>query len=147
MTSSKAAIPKTNYHNGVRRRLPGCITFHGELIVIKHSWLFVGVVALALACGKKEAVGKRAPTRPGEMHVNVETSGRIEVDGQETSLDSLKAAPARQKAAGKGVFYTRQPPTGAPTPEQWIVFVTVQDAQLPIRFEGDTQAMAPPKTP
>jgi hypothetical protein len=117
------------------------------MTVTKKSWLLVALVALALACGKKDAVGKRAPTRPGEMHVNVETSGRIEVDGQEMSLDSLKAALVRQKATGKGIFYTRQPPTGAPTPEQWIVFVTVSDAQLPIRFEGDTQAIAVPKSP
>ena len=113
----------------------------------KRLWLFVGAAALALACGKKEPVGKRAHTRPGEMHVNVEPSGRIELDGEETSLDSLKVALARQKAAGKGVFYTRQPPTGAPTPEQWVVFVTVQDAELPVRFEGDTQAIKPVKTP
>jgi hypothetical protein len=113
----------------------------------KRSWMLVCLAALSLACGKKEHVGKRAPTRPGEIHVNVDASGRIEVDGEETSLDSLKLALARQKAAGKGVFYTRQPPTGAPTPEQWIVFVTVQDAALPVRFEGDTQPIKPVKTP
>ena len=113
----------------------------------KRSWLLVCFAALALACGKKDHVGKRAPTRQGEIHVNVDASGRIEIDGEETSLDSLKLALARQKAAGKGVFYTRQPPDGAPTPEQWIVFVTVQDAQLPVRFEGDTQAIKPVKTP
>ena len=113
----------------------------------KHSWLLVCVAALSLACGRKEHVGKKAPTRPGEIHVNVEPSGRIEVDGEETSLDSLKIALAKQKATGKGVFYTRQPPDGAPTPEQWIVFVTVQDAALPVRFEGDTQPIKPVKTP
>jgi hypothetical protein len=113
----------------------------------RHSWLLVCLAALALACGRKEHVGKRAPTRPGEIHVNVEPSGRIEVDGEETSLDSLKIALAKQKAAGKGVFYTRQPATGAATPEQWIVFVTVQNAEVPIRFEGDTQAIKPVKTP
>lgn len=113
----------------------------------RRSWLLVGVAVLALACGKKDRVGKRAPTRAGEIHVNVDASGRIEVDGEETSLDSLKLALAKQKATGKGVFYTRQPPTGAPTPEQWIVFVTVQDAALPVRFEGDTQAIKPVKTP
>ena len=113
----------------------------------KRSWLVVCIAALSLACGRKDHVGKRAPTRPGEIHVNVEPSGRIEVDGEETSLDSLKLALARQKAAGKGVFYTRQPATGAATPEQWIVFVTVQNAEVPIRFEGDTQAIKPVKTP
>ena len=64
------------------------------------------------------------------MHVNVGADGQIEVNEHETTLDSLKLLLAKQKADGKGIFYTRRPADGAPTPEQWIVFVTVSGMML-----------------
>lgn len=109
--------------------------------------LLVAAAMLALACGNRESKHKMAKLRKGEIHVNVDTTGRIEVNEREMSLDSLKLLLAQQKAAGKSVFYTRERPVGPPTPEQWVVFITVSDAQVPIRFEGDTQAVQPVKTP
>ena len=111
-----------------------------------RSWTLVACAALSLACGT-EHKAKPPRLKPGEMHVHVDTTGRIEVNEQEVSLDSLKTLLVAQKAAGKGVFYTRQRPVGAPTPEQWVVFITVSDAELPIRFEGDSQPLKPTKLP
>jgi hypothetical protein len=113
--------------------------------VTRRSWVLIASAALALACGGGEHKVKPPKLRPGEIHVNVDTTGRIEVNEQEVSLDSLKALLAGQKGAGKSVFYTRQRPVGPPTPEQWIVFMAVSEAQLPIRFEGDTQPLKPTK--
>jgi hypothetical protein len=115
--------------------------------VTRRSLFLVACATLALACGSKEPKAKPPKLRSGEIHVNVDSSGQVEVNERPMSLDSLKALLVKQKAAGKGVFYTRRPVEGAPTPEQWIVFVTVQDAGLPIRFEGDSQPVAPVKTP
>lgn len=113
----------------------------------RRSWYLVAGAALALACGDREAKEKQARLRPGEIHVNVATDGGIEVDERELPLDSLKALLARPDVAGRSIFYTREGPAGPPTPEQWIVFMAVSEAQLPIRFEGDTQALQPPKSP
>ena len=113
----------------------------------RRSLFLVAGAVLALACGNREPKAKPPKMRPGEIHVNVDTTGRIEVNEHETSLDSLKALLAKQKAAGKGVFYTRQGPAGPPTPDQWVVFMAVSAAEIPIRFEGDSQPLKPTKLP
>lgn len=113
----------------------------------RRSWAVVAVLALALACGDRKHAGKPLKLRKGEVHVDVDSTGRIEYNGEEMPLDSLKKVLAERKAAGKSVYYTRRPAVGAPTPEQWVVFVTVSDIGLPIRFEGDSQPIQPTKTP
>ena len=113
----------------------------------RRSWILAACAALALACGGKDRKAKAPRLRPGEIHVDVDPAGRIEVNEQEMPLDSLKALLLAQQGAGKSIFYTRQGPAGPPTPEQWIVFMAVSEAQLPIRFEGDTQPLKPTKLP
>jgi hypothetical protein len=115
--------------------------------VTRRSWAVVAILAVALACGDSKRAGKKVRLRRGEVHVQVDSTGGIEYNGEEMSLDSLKKVLAQRKAAGNSVYYTRRPATGAPTPEQWVVFVTVSDIGLPIRFEGDSQPIQPAKTP
>ena len=111
---------------------------------MKRQILLIAAVALALACKGSEPEGAAVKKRTGELHVHVETDGDITLDGESITLDSLKKVLAQSKGTVKGVFYTREATDeGNPTPEQWVVFANVQEARIPIRFEGDSQAFAP----
>jgi hypothetical protein len=107
---------------------------------MKHIWLCVTAFALMAACSKEAAKRPPAHKRPGELHVYVDTTGAIELEGRAMSLDSVKTVLAAQKAAGKVVLYTRERPGNPPTPAQWVVFAQVRELGLPIRFEGDSLA-------
>ena len=106
----------------------------------KQIWLCVIAIALAVACSKKEAARPPAHKRPGELHVYVDTTGMVELEGREMSLDSVKMVLAAQKASGKVVLYTRERPGSPPTPAQWVAFANIREIGLPIRFEGDSLA-------
>ena len=106
----------------------------------KHLWLYAVAAALAIACGRKESHRPAVHKRPGELHVYVDTTGAVELEGRAMSFDSVKMLLTAQKAARKVVYYTRERPGGPPTPAQWVVFAQVREIGLPIRFEGDTLA-------
>jgi hypothetical protein len=106
----------------------------------KHIWLCLTAFAMVVACSKEAPKRPPAHKRPGELHVYVDTTGAIELEGRAMSLDSVKMLLAAQKAAGKVVLYTRERPGSPPTPAQWVVFAQVRELGLPIRFEGDTAA-------
>jgi hypothetical protein len=105
---------------------------------MRKIWLCVIAAALALACGKKESHRPPVHKRPNELHVYVDTTGGVELEGRAMSLDSVKMLLGAQKASGKVVYYTRERPGSPPTPAQWVVFAQVREVGLPIRFEGDT---------
>ena len=105
---------------------------------MRQIWLCVIAAAMAISCGKKEAHRPPVHKRPNELHVYVDTTGGVELEGRAMSLDSVKMLLAAQKSAGKVVYYTRERPGSPPTPAQWVVFAQVREVGLPIRFEGDT---------
>ena len=105
---------------------------------MRQIWLCVIAAAMAISCGKKEAHRPPVHKRPNELHVYVDTTGGVELEGRAMSLDSVKMLLAAQKAAGKVVYYTRERPGNAPTPAQWVTFAQIREVGLPIRFEGDT---------
>ena len=106
----------------------------------KHIWLCVIAIALTVACSKKESARPPAHKRPGELHVYVDTTGVVELEGRVMSLDSVKLLLTSQKATGKVVLYTRERPGSPPTPSQWVAFANIREIGLPIRFEGDSLA-------
>ena len=112
----------------------------------KHLWLYALAVALSLGCGKKESHRAKVHKRPGELHVYVDTTGAVELEGRAMSFDSVKMLLTAQKASKKVILYTRESPGSAPTPAQWVIFAQVRELGLPIRFEGDTLAYAPGDT-
>ncbi len=107
---------------------------------MKNIFLCVIAAALALSCSKKEAHRPAVHKRPGELHVYVDTTGAVELEGRAMSFDSVKMMLTAQKATKKVVYYTRERPGSAPTPAQWVVFAQVRQIGLPIRFEGDSAA-------
>lgn len=107
----------------------------------KHFWLSVIAITVAVSsCGKKESKRPAAHKRPGELHVYVDTTGAVELEGRAMSLDSVKMLLMAQKSAGKVVLYTRERPGSPPTPAQWVAFANIREIGLPIRFEGDSLA-------
>lgn len=111
---------------------------------MKLPTLLLFAAALTLACRGSETERAAVRKRTGEMHVHVETDGDITLDGESIALDSLKTVLKQSKGSATGIFYTRETTDdGKPTPEQWVVFANVQEAQIPIRFEGDSQAFKP----
>lgn len=116
-------------------------------MTIRRS-LLVPALLLALvggACTKDEAPPPPPQTRPGELHVHVDSTGGVELNGRAMSLDSAKRVLARQKDRATGIYYTRENPAGKPTPEQWVAFMHVSEVGLPIRFEADSQSYQPPR--
>ena len=105
---------------------------------MKHVALCIVGAALALACGKEQSHRPPVHKRPNEIHVYVDTTGAVELEGRAMPFDSVKTLLAAQKATGKVIYYTRERPGSAPTPAQWVVFAQVREIGLPIRFEGDT---------
>jgi hypothetical protein len=105
---------------------------------MKQTWLCVIAAALAISCGKEAQHRPPVHKRPNELHVYVDTTGAVELEGRAMSLDSVKLLLAAQKPTGKIVYYTRERPGSPPTPAQWVAFAQIREVGLPIRFEGDT---------
>lgn len=105
---------------------------------IRHLALSLLAAATVIGCSKTESHRPPVHKRPNELHVYVDTTGAVELEGRAMSLDSVKMLLAAQKSTGKVVYYTRERPGSAPTPAQWVVFAQVREIGLPIRFEGDT---------
>ena len=112
---------------------------------MKMTRLLLPILFLLIACGDDEPRRLPADLKPGEVHVYVDSTGVIELNGREMSLDSAKAFLGRVKGRAAGVYYTRENPAGKPTPEQWVAFMNVSEVGLPIRFESDSQSYQPPQ--
>lgn len=112
---------------------------------MKTMRLLLPVAVLLIACGDDTPKRQPPKLKPGEVHVYVDSTGVIELNGRQMSLDSAKAHLARVKERASGVYYTRENPAGKPTPEQWVAFMNISEIGLPIRFESDSQSYQPPQ--
>jgi hypothetical protein len=68
------------------------------------------------------------------VQVQALRSGEIVMDGAPATLAMLNAKLAKIKAASGNVHYYREQPDQEPTPEQWIVFMAIVDARVPIKL-------------
>lgn len=112
---------------------------------MKMIRLLIPIVVVLVSCGDDGPKRQPAPLKPGEVHVHVDSTGVIELNGRQMPLDSAKAYLTRVKGRASGVYYTRENPAGKPTPEQWVAFMNVSEIGLPIRFESDSQSYQPPR--
>jgi hypothetical protein len=92
--------------------------------------------ALAIAvCWVSSSVALAQPTQK-VARVGVLASGSLQLNGEPTTLEELKAELSRLRSEKGEVWYWREQPTGEPPPIALQVLQLVTEAQLPISFSS-----------